>query len=88
VNPRSQLAEGGVPEDLQLVRCEAGNVQADTVWSAEMEGGLFRSICSGGTWQPWVEYLLERDSEKLVVKNTATDGIFSCTSLCSHILIC
>jgi len=53
---RLGLDEGGVGEDVQLLRLE-DNSLGDVVWSANMEGGLFRATWSGGSWGSWSEYL-------------------------------
>jgi hypothetical protein len=53
---RLGLDEGGVGEDVQLLRLE-DNSLGDVVWSANMEGGLFRAAHSSGAWQSWTEYL-------------------------------
>ena len=46
---RLGLDEGGVGEDLQLLRL-SDNSLGDVVWSANMEGGLFRATWSNGSW--------------------------------------
>jgi len=53
---RLALDEGGVGEDVQLLRLE-NNSLGDVVWSANMEGGVFRAVHSSGAWQSWTEYL-------------------------------
>jgi len=55
---RLPMQEGGVPEDIQLLR-RANNAFGDTVWSANMETGLFRATWSPNqsTWSSWSEHL-------------------------------
>jgi len=53
---RLGLDEGGVGEDVQLLRL-SNNSLGDVVWSANMEGGVFRAVHSSGAWQSWTEYL-------------------------------
>lgn len=45
--------------DVQHVRRQLYNTLLDTVWSANMEGGFFRSKYNytSHTWDPWTEHL-------------------------------
>jgi len=78
--PWSRLAldEGGVGEDVQLQRF-ADNTLDSVVWSANMEGGIFRAEWDSG-WGSWTEYLPGRGAYGVeAIKLGSTEHVLAAT---------